>query len=131
MRIGDFKFQIPTPQTLRVLTGVDSRWETEYLLNMKRTKSYISRKSKKSPGARSAARRQRSKWSPSEITQLRRLYAKHSNQEIARRLGRSLSSVISQAFKLRLKKAPERLVRMGKENIAHRWGPKPKTRRKK
>jgi len=98
---------------------------------MKRTKSYISGKSKKSRRGRSAVRRVRSKWSQSEITQLRRLYPKQSNQEIARRLGRSLSSVISQAFKLRLKKATERLVRMGKENIAHRWRPKPKARRKK
>jgi len=97
---------------------------------MKRTSSYKSRKSKKSPSTRSSVR-QRVKWSQSEINQLRRLYPKNSNQEIARRLGRSLSSVISQAFKLRLEKDPERLVRMGKENIAHRWGPKPKPRRKK
>ncbi|MBI3951216.1 MAG: hypothetical protein HY314_12265 [Acidobacteria bacterium] len=97
---------------------------------MKRTNSYT-RKNKKLATSRSSERRQRSKWRPSEVNQLRRLYPKHSNQEIARRLRRSLSSVISQAFKLRLKKAPERLVRMGKENIAHRWGPRPQARRKR
>lgn len=97
---------------------------------MKRTSSYNSRKGKKSPSSRSSTR-QRIKWGRSEINRLRRLYPTRSNQEIARRLERSLSSVISQAFKLGLKKDPERLVRMGKENIAHRWGPKPKTQRKK
>lgn len=96
---------------------------------MKRTSSYKSDTSKPSPSTGSSAR-QRLQWSPPEISQLRRLYAKHSNQEIARRLGRSLSSVISQAFKLGLKKDPQRLVQMGKENIAHRWGPKSKARRK-
>jgi hypothetical protein len=96
---------------------------------MKRTSSYKSGKNKTSPSFRSSTR-QRAQWGPSEINQLRRLYAKHSNQEIARRLGRSLSSVISQAFKLGLKKDPQRLVQMGKENIAHRWGPKSKARRK-
>jgi hypothetical protein len=96
---------------------------------MKRTSSYSS-KSKKSSAARSSEQRQRTKWSQPEINQLRRLYPKRSNQEIADRLKRSLSSVISQAFKLGLKKDPQRLVVMGKENIAHRWGPK-KARRKK
>lgn len=65
------------------------------------------------------------------MNQLRKLYPTSSNQEIARKLGRSLSSVISQAFKMGLKKAPQRLVAMGKENIAHRWGPKSKAKRKK
>jgi hypothetical protein len=96
---------------------------------MKQTNSYS--KDKKSSAGRSSGRRQRAKWGQSEITQLKRLYPKNSNQEIARRLGRSLSSVISQAFKMGLKKDPQRLVIMGKENIAHRWGPKPKAKRKK
>lgn len=98
---------------------------------MKRTNSYVSGRKKKSSAGRSSTRRQRTKWSQSEINQLRRLYPKYSNQEIARRLGRSLSSVISQAFKLKLKKTPERLVSMGRENISHRWGPKRKARRKR
>lgn len=96
---------------------------------MKRMSAYKFAKSQRSTA--SSSRRLRVPWSPSELNRLRRLYAKHSNQEIARRLNRSLSSVISQAFKLGLKKDPQRLAQMGKENIAHRWGPKLKGRRKK
>jgi hypothetical protein len=96
---------------------------------MKQTKSYS--KSGKSSAKGSSGRRQRSAWSESEMNQLRKLYPKTSNQEIARKLGRSLSSVISQAFKMGLKKDAQRLVSMGKENIAHRWGPKTKAKRKK
>jgi hypothetical protein len=98
---------------------------------MKKTNSNNPGKGTKSRGGRTAARRQRRKWDQAEIRRLRQLYPSHSNPEIARRLRRSLSSVIAQAFKLNLKKSRERLVRMGKEHMARRWGRKRKGGRRK
>ena len=53
-----------------------------------------------------------------------RLHRKESNAVIARRLGRTLQGITSKAHKLGLMKAAERLEKMGRENIARRWGKK-------
>jgi hypothetical protein len=72
-------------------------------------------------GGSSPTRGQRKKWSQAEIKLLKQLYPEHPNVEIARRLKRSLSSVIAQGFKLGLKKSPGRLAQMGQEHMARRW----------
>ena len=79
--------------------------------------------------ARPIRKSQRSyqRWRPEDVDLLRELYPDSSNQVLARRLKRSLPGVISMAFKLGLKKNPDRLTAMGRANIAKRW----KCRRKK
>lgn len=60
------------------------------------------------------------RWSPDEIKQLAKLYAELPNLEVARRLGRSVKSVVSKAHELELRKSDERLRDMGRENVALR-----------
>ena len=62
-------------------------------------------------------------WRAEEVETLRVLYAGHSNHEIARRLGRSVKSVISKANNLGLQKSCERLEAMGRENVQRRYQP--------
>ena len=62
------------------------------------------------------------RWASEELDLLRELYSSTSNLEIARRLERSVKSVVSKAHHLGLKKAPERLKRMGRENVSLRYG---------
>ena len=69
----------------------------------------------------------RPRWTKSEIAILKRLYRTQSNSEIAKVLGRKVSSVVFKAHRLRLSKGIRRLREMGKENILKRW--KPRNRR--
>jgi len=62
------------------------------------------------------------RWSAKEIEVLRKLYPDTPNLEIARRVGRSEKSVVSKAHDLGLKKSGDRLRRMGRENVAVRYG---------
>ena len=61
------------------------------------------------------------RWSHEELEALRREYPVESNLEIARRLDRSVKSVVSKAHNLGLKKSSERLRRMGRENVSLRY----------
>lgn len=61
------------------------------------------------------------RWSDQELDILRRLYPNTPNLEIARRLNRSVKSVVSKAHHLDLKKDVERLREMGRENVALRY----------
>ncbi len=61
------------------------------------------------------------RWSEDELRVLRELYATHANLEIARRLERSVKSVVSKAHNLGLKKDPGRLREMGRENVSLRY----------
>jgi hypothetical protein len=60
------------------------------------------------------------RWSPDEIKQLAKLYSELPNLEVARRLGRSVKSVVSKAHELDLKKSEDRLRDMGRQNVALR-----------
>ncbi|HET6201290.1 MAG TPA: hypothetical protein VFI25_00660 [Planctomycetota bacterium] len=62
------------------------------------------------------------RWDRGEEDLLRRLYATLPNLEIARRLGRSVKSVVSKAHDLGLQKSTSRLAEMGRENVAVRYG---------
>jgi hypothetical protein len=66
----------------------------------------------------------RPRWTKSEIAILKRLYRTQSNSEIAKVLGRKVSSVVFKAHRLRLSKGIRRLREMGKENILKRWKPR-------
>jgi len=61
------------------------------------------------------------RWKDEELDILRRDYPVESNLELARRLGRSVKSVVSKAHHLGLKKSSERLRRMGRENVSLRY----------
>ncbi len=60
------------------------------------------------------------RWQAAEVAQLRALYPANDNLEIARVLGRSVTSVANKAHQLGLSKAPQTLRRMGQRNIARR-----------
>jgi hypothetical protein len=61
------------------------------------------------------------RWRNDELELLRRDYPVQSNLELARRLGRSVKSVVSKAHHLGLKKSSERLRSMGRENVSLRY----------
>ncbi len=61
------------------------------------------------------------RWTEEEIDLLARLYPDHDNLEIARRLGRTTKSIVSKAHDLGLKKSPERLRLMGRQNVRRRY----------
>jgi hypothetical protein len=67
--------------------------------------------------------RVRPRWTKDEISTLKRLYHNHSNAEIAKVLGRKVSSVVFKGHRLGLSKGARRLREMGKENIKLRWNP--------
>ena len=61
------------------------------------------------------------RWSNDEVALLRDLYPDHPNLEIARRLSRSVKSVVSKAHDLGLRKTTKRLREMGRENVNLRY----------
>ena len=63
----------------------------------------------------------RPRWTKSEVAVLKRLYKAHSNADIAKLLGRKVSSVVFKAHRLGLSKGLKRLQEMGRENIFRRW----------
>jgi hypothetical protein len=79
------------------------------------------RRSVRASGSGSSRRIRRPRWTKTEIGILRKLYRTRSNAEIARVLGRKVSSVVFKAHRLGLSKGVRRLKEMGRENIAKRW----------
>ena len=63
------------------------------------------------------------RWKTEDLGLLRKTYAIEPNLEIARRLGRSVKSVVSKAHTLGLKKSDDRLREMGRENVSARYLP--------
>ncbi len=61
------------------------------------------------------------RWSNDELEFLKREYPTQPNLEIARKLDRSVKSVVSKAHNLGLKKSPDRLREMGRENVSLRY----------
>jgi len=60
------------------------------------------------------------RWSSAEVARLRQLYPDHSNLEIARTLGRSVTSIANKAHQLGLCKSPATLRTMGRRNVGLR-----------
>lgn len=52
---------------------------------------------------------------------MKRLYRTRSNADIARLLGRTVSSIVFKGYRLGLSKGIRRLKEMGRENINKRW----------
>jgi hypothetical protein len=65
--------------------------------------------------------RKRPRWTKEEISTLKRLYRTRSNADIARLLGRTVSSIVFKGYRLGLSKGIRRLKEMGRENINKRW----------
>lgn len=61
------------------------------------------------------------RWDTAELEALRRDYPLVANLEIARRLGRSVKSVVSKAHSLGLRKSHDRLREMGRQNVRLRY----------
>ncbi len=61
------------------------------------------------------------RWGDQELAVLERDYPVESNLDIALRLGRSVKSVVSKAHNLGLRKSPDRLREMGRENVRLRY----------
>jgi hypothetical protein len=62
------------------------------------------------------------RWTSEDKKTLKKLFPTMMNVDVAHEMGRPLSSVISQAFKMRLKKKPTFRTQIGRINIAKRWG---------
>lgn len=61
------------------------------------------------------------RWRAEELELLRASYGRDANLDIAKRLGRSVKSVVSKAHTLGLKKSPDRLSEMGRANVRARY----------
>ncbi|MFQ5749520.1 MAG: hypothetical protein ACE5H3_08695 [Planctomycetota bacterium] len=61
------------------------------------------------------------RWSEREKEVLRQLYGDRPNLEIARKLDRTVKSVVSKAHDLGLRKSKERLRKMGRDNVRVRY----------
>ena len=62
------------------------------------------------------------RWTETQIKILRYYYRTVNNSLIASLVGRSAKSVVTMASRLGLKKSKARLVEMGRQNVAKRWG---------
>ena len=63
------------------------------------------------------------RWTEEDLDKLKEMYASLSNEEIGTALGRSFKGVTSMAKRLGLKKSPDRLQAMGRENVSKRGKP--------
>lgn len=61
------------------------------------------------------------RWKDEELELLRAIYPSAPNLDLAKRLGRSVKSVVSKAHLLGLEKSPDRLREMGRENVIARY----------
>lgn len=57
------------------------------------------------------------RWTSEEVEALRSLYGYAGNAEVARKLKRTIKSVVAKAHNLGLKKHPDRLAEMGRQNV--------------
>lgn len=95
--------------------GVDSIQNLAKKLCLAKDKAFLRRRS----GGQRSIRMPR--WRAEELEVLRELYPSHRNLDIAQRLNRSVKSVVSKAHNMGLKKDPERLREMGRENVSLRY----------
>jgi hypothetical protein len=73
-------------------------------------------------GQRTAPGARMPRWTPAEVERLRAVYADRDNLEVARLLGRSVTSVANKANLLGLHKSPAVLAVIGRQNVGIRHG---------
>ena len=61
------------------------------------------------------------RWTEAEVTMLSSLYGDLDNLAVAKRLGRTVTSVANKANQLGLKKSPRLLAAIGRTNVGHRY----------
>ncbi|MFT5286658.1 MAG: hypothetical protein ACI8TQ_002828 [Planctomycetota bacterium] len=119
LEIVDFKraYGTRTDEDLARIFGrsVEMIKELALRLAMAKDKAFL-RKLQGTPATRMP------RWSEEELSLLKSLYPAVSNLEIATKLNRSVKSVVSKAHNLRLKKDPDRLREMGRQNVSLRYG---------
>jgi hypothetical protein len=76
-------------------------------------------KDKRFAAERSRARMPR--WSEAEVQRLREVYADRDNLEVARMVGRTVTSVANKANQLGLRKSASLLTDIGRTNVALRY----------
>jgi len=69
-----------------------------------------------------AAGKRMPRWTDAEVTMLRGLYGDLDNLAVAKRLGRTVTSVANKANQLGLKKSPRLLAAIGRTNVGLRYG---------
>lgn len=69
-----------------------------------------------------ASRHRMPRWQTGEVALLLQIYPELDNLEVARRLGRSVTSVANKAHQLGLHKDAELLSRIGRANVGWRYG---------
>jgi len=62
------------------------------------------------------------RWTPAEVECLRALYPERGNLDVARELGRTVTSVANKAHQLGLHKDAALLTRIGRANVGWRYG---------
>lgn len=71
--------------------------------------------------AAGAALRSMPRWTPAEVELLEEIYASTDNLEVARRLGRTVTSVANKANQRGLRKSADLLRRIGRANVTWRY----------
>jgi hypothetical protein len=71
--------------------------------------------------ARPAAPVRMPRWTETEMARLREIYPDRDNLEVARMLGRTVTSVANKASQIGLRKSPLLLARLGRANVGVRW----------
>lgn len=69
-----------------------------------------------------AAAQRMPRWTAAEVERLRAVYPDRENLEVARLLGRTVTSVANKANQLGLKKGPQVLTDIGRKNVGLRYG---------
>jgi hypothetical protein len=82
-------------------------------------------KSKDRGDARPGSVARMPRWTAADVALLRELYSAHDSLAVARRLGRSVTSVANKAHRLGLSKSPAVLRAMGRRNVALRGSRSP------
>lgn len=72
---------------------------------------------------RRRAEQKRPRWTEAQIKTLLELYPHMPNTQVAEAVGRPVVSVVAKAHRMGIKKTPERLRQMGRENVGIRWNP--------
>lgn len=61
------------------------------------------------------------RWTVCQLEYVRDHYASVPNEELARRTGKTAKAIVTLAHRFGLRKSPERLIEMGRENVNKRY----------
>lgn len=61
------------------------------------------------------------RWTAAQLEYIRDHYADLSNEELAKRTGKSAKAILTMAFRFGLRKSAARLAEMGRQNVSVRY----------